>query len=149
MAEAQAAARLSRGQRVAVGVSVTLGLGLAACGVAGSYQTLSGLAERRGVPLASLVPVGIDGGLIGVVVLDLVLSWIGQTARHRNRRPARAPAPGLFPACVQASSGRPRLPLVSNCPVRKPMAADDSPAAMARRRRIPTGRPGRFPAGLR
>jgi len=30
------------------------------------------------VPLAPLVPVGIDGGLIGVVVLDLVLSWIGQ-----------------------------------------------------------------------
>jgi hypothetical protein len=59
-------------------VSVTLGLGLAAYGVAGSYQTVSGLAERRGVPLALLVPVGIDGGLIGVVVLDLVLSWIGQ-----------------------------------------------------------------------
>jgi hypothetical protein len=57
---------------------MTLGLGLAAYGVAGSYQTLSGLAKRSGVPLAPLVPVGIDGGLIGVVVLDLVLSWIGQ-----------------------------------------------------------------------
>jgi Protein of unknown function (DUF2637) len=55
-----------------------MGLGLAAYGVAGSYQTVSGLAERRGVPLACLVPVGIDGGLIGVVILDLVLSWIGQ-----------------------------------------------------------------------
>ena len=63
---------------MAVGVSVAFGLGLAAYGVVGSYQTVSGLAERRGVPLASLVPVGIDGGLIGVVVLDLVLSWIGQ-----------------------------------------------------------------------
>jgi Protein of unknown function (DUF2637) len=71
-------ARLSGGQRAAVGVSVALGLGLAAYGVAGSYQTVSGLAERRGVPLAHLVPVGVDGGLIGVVVLDLVLSWIGQ-----------------------------------------------------------------------
>jgi hypothetical protein len=78
MAEVLRPARLSRGQRAAVGVSVTLGLGLAAYGVAGSYQTVSGLAERRGVPLALLVPVGIDGGLIGVVVLDLVLSWIGQ-----------------------------------------------------------------------
>jgi hypothetical protein len=39
---------------------------------------VSGLAERRSVPLAPLVPVGIDGGLIGVVGLDLVLSWIGQ-----------------------------------------------------------------------
>jgi hypothetical protein len=53
-------------------------MGLAAYGVAGSYQTVSGLAARRGGPLAPLVPVGIDGGLIGVVVLDLVLSWIGQ-----------------------------------------------------------------------
>ena len=78
MAEVLRPVRLSGGQRVAVGVSVTLGLGLAAYGVAGSYQTVSGLAERRGVPLALLVPVGIDGGLIGVVVLDLVLSWIGQ-----------------------------------------------------------------------
>jgi hypothetical protein len=79
MAEVQVAARLSRGQRAAVTVAVALGLGLAAYGVAGSYQTLSGLAQRRGVPLAPLVPVGIDGGLIGVVVLDLVLTWIGQS----------------------------------------------------------------------
>lgn len=78
MAEVRRPARLSGGQLAAVSVSVTLGLGLAAYGVAGSYQTVSGLAERRGVPLALLVPVGIDGGLIGVVVLDLVLSWIGQ-----------------------------------------------------------------------
>jgi hypothetical protein len=78
MAEVQRPGRLSGGQRVAVGVSVALGLGLATYGVAGSYQTVSGLAERRGVPLAPLVPVGIDGGLIGVVVLDLMLSWIGQ-----------------------------------------------------------------------
>lgn len=81
MAEVQRPARLSGGQRIAVGVSVALGLGLAAYGVAGSYQTVSGLAERRNVPLAPLVPVGIDGGLIGVVVLDLVLSWIGPADR--------------------------------------------------------------------
>jgi hypothetical protein len=78
VAEVGGKIRLSGGQRVAVGVSVALGMGLAAYGVAGSYQTVSGLAVRRGVPLAQLVPVGIDGGLIGVVVLDLVLSWIGQ-----------------------------------------------------------------------
>jgi Protein of unknown function (DUF2637) len=78
MAEVQGQARLSGGRRAAVGVSVALGLGLAGYGVAGSYQTVSDLAERRDIPLASLVPVGIDGGLIGVVVLDLVLSWVGQ-----------------------------------------------------------------------
>jgi len=70
--------RLSGGQRLAVAVSVLLGLGLAAYGVAGSYKTVSVLAAKRGVPLAPLVPVGIDGGLIGVIVLDLVLSWTGQ-----------------------------------------------------------------------
>jgi hypothetical protein len=78
MAEVRRPTSLSRGQRAAVGVSVALGLGLAGYGVAGSYQTVSALAKHRGVPLAPLVPVGIDGGLIGVVVLDLVLSWIGQ-----------------------------------------------------------------------
>jgi len=78
MADEERPARLSGGQRLAVGVSVLLGLCLAIYGVAGSYNTVSILAERKGVPLARLVPVGIDGGLIAVVVLDLVLSWIGQ-----------------------------------------------------------------------
>ncbi len=77
MADEERSARLSGGQRLAVGVSVLLGLGLAAYGVAGSYKTVSALAAKRGVPLAPLVPVGIDGGLIGVIVLDLVLSWTG------------------------------------------------------------------------
>lgn len=79
MADDRREAGLSPGQRAAVAVSVMLGLGLAAYGVAGSYKTVSALAIKRGVPLAPLVPVGIDGGLIGVVVLDLVLSWIGQS----------------------------------------------------------------------
>ncbi len=57
MAEVLRPARLSGGQRAAVGMAVTMGLGLAAYGVAGSYQTVSSLAERRGVPLAWLVPV--------------------------------------------------------------------------------------------
>jgi len=78
MAEPGRPGGLSGGQRLAVGVSVLLGLGLAAYGVAGSYKTVSVLAAKRGLPLAPLVPVGIDGGLIGVIVLDLVLSWTGQ-----------------------------------------------------------------------
>jgi hypothetical protein len=52
MADVGEQIRLNGGQRVAVGVSVALGLGLAAYGVAGSYQTVSGLAARRAVPLA-------------------------------------------------------------------------------------------------
>ncbi len=78
MAEPGRPGGLSGGQRLAIGVSVLLGLGLAGYGVAGSYKTVSVLAARRGVPLAPLVPVGIDGGLIGVIALDLVLSWTGQ-----------------------------------------------------------------------
>nr|CEL17463.1 hypothetical protein [Kibdelosporangium sp. MJ126-NF4]CTQ91310.1 hypothetical protein [Kibdelosporangium sp. MJ126-NF4] len=39
---------------------------------------MAGLAAEVGVPLPGLVPVGIDGGLVGVVVLDLVLAWTGQ-----------------------------------------------------------------------
>lgn len=70
--------RLSAAQRWALGVSAGLAVGLAAYGAAGSYRTISDLAARAGVPLPGLVPVGIDGGLVGVVTLDLVLAWTGQ-----------------------------------------------------------------------
>lgn len=69
--------RLSRGQTAAVATSVALGLMVAAYGLAGSYTSISSLAARHGVPLAALVPAGIDGGLVAVVVLDLVLTWLG------------------------------------------------------------------------
>ena len=44
-------ARLSCGQRTAVGISVTLGLALAGYGMAGSYETVSDLARHEWVPL--------------------------------------------------------------------------------------------------
>jgi hypothetical protein len=69
--------RLSRGQTAAVVLSVGLGVGVAGYGLAGSYLSVSELAVRHDVPLAALVPAGIDGGLLAVVVLDLVLAWIG------------------------------------------------------------------------
>jgi hypothetical protein len=68
---------LSRGQAVAVAVSVALALVVFGYGMVGSYVTVSDLAVRRGVPVAAFVPAGIDGGLISVVVLDLVLAWVG------------------------------------------------------------------------
>jgi hypothetical protein len=68
---------LTRAQVTAVAVSVALGLVVFGYGMAGSYVTISELAARRGVPLAAFVPAGIDGGLISVVVLDLVLVWVG------------------------------------------------------------------------
>lgn len=71
------AERLSRGQVVVVALSIGLGLTVGGYGLVGSYITVSELAARRGVPLASLVPAGIDGGLVAVVVLDLVVTWVG------------------------------------------------------------------------
>ena len=69
--------RLSRAQRWAV-VGVALAAGcLLAYGVAGSYTSVTHLASVHGVPLPRLVPVGIDGGLAGTVLLDIVLTWTG------------------------------------------------------------------------
>jgi hypothetical protein len=69
--------RLSRAQRWAV-VGVALAVGcLLAYGVAGSYTSVTHLASVHGVPLPRLVPVGIDGGLAGTVLLDIVLTWTG------------------------------------------------------------------------
>jgi hypothetical protein len=58
--------------------SIVLGAVTAGYGFAGSYATVSDLAASRNVPLAMWVPAGIDGGLVAVVVLDLVLAWVGQ-----------------------------------------------------------------------
>jgi hypothetical protein len=68
---------LSRSQTAAVVLSVGLGVMVAGYGLAGSYVAVSELAARHDVPLAGWVPAGLDGGLVAVVVLDLVLTWIG------------------------------------------------------------------------
>jgi hypothetical protein len=68
---------LSRGQTAAVVLAVGLGALVAGYGLAGSYVAVSELAARHDVPLAGWVPAGLDGGLVAVVVLDLVLTWIG------------------------------------------------------------------------
>jgi hypothetical protein len=69
---------LSWGQRVALARAVLLALGLAGYGAVGSYETITQLAAEAGVPLPRLVPLGLDGGLMGVLALDLVLAWTGQ-----------------------------------------------------------------------
>lgn len=68
---------LTRSQQLALTGAIGLALALATYGVVGSYTTISAKAAELGVPLPHLVPIGIDGGLIGVVVLDLVLAWTG------------------------------------------------------------------------
>lgn len=72
------ASRLGRGQRAVSAVAVLLGLLLAAYGAVGSYGTIKDLAWRKQLPLPELVPVGIDGGLFGVMLLEIVLTWTGQ-----------------------------------------------------------------------
>lgn len=49
---------------------------LAAYGAAGSYRTLAAVAAEKHLPLPELVPLGLDGGMLGVVLVDLVLTWI-------------------------------------------------------------------------
>ena len=77
LAPAKEQVQLSRGQTAVVVLSVGLGVVVASYGLAGSYLSISELADRHDVPLAALVPASIDGGLVAVVLLDLVLTWIG------------------------------------------------------------------------
>jgi len=80
--------RVGRSQRTALIGAVLIALGLAGYGAVGSYQTITALAAKAGLPLPNLVPIGIDGGLVGVVVLDLILAWTGDPVgwlRHLAR----------------------------------------------------------------
>ncbi|MBO0820044.1 MAG: DUF2637 domain-containing protein, partial [Nocardiopsaceae bacterium] len=69
--------RLEPAQRAAVALIALTTVALAAYGAAGSYVSVRDLAEAHHVPLPALVPAGIDGGLLGTVALDIVLTWIG------------------------------------------------------------------------
>jgi Protein of unknown function (DUF2637) len=68
-------------QKAAIGgtVIVTVVLVLLAYGIAGSYESLSHLAVANHVPLPRFAPVGLDGGLIGVISLDITLTWTGRS----------------------------------------------------------------------
>lgn len=98
--------RLSRCQIAVIVFATVLGLALAGYGAAGSYETIRELADQRGLPLPYLVPVGIDGGLIGTVVLDLLLAWTAQSLGWL-RQLSRALTAGTVVA--NAASGWPDL----------------------------------------
>ena len=69
----------SRWQAIGAGALITLiALGLAAYAAAASYESVSALAAAHHVPLARLNPAGIDGGLFGVILIDIVLTSMGQ-----------------------------------------------------------------------
>lgn len=63
-----------------VAVATTLGLftlGLLAAAGVSSYDNLFHLAASRGVPIPHLSPLEIDAGLVVVIALDIVLTWLG------------------------------------------------------------------------
>jgi hypothetical protein len=59
---------------IALVVLVLLGYG-----IAGSYESLSHLAEVNHVPLWRFAPIGMDGGLVGVIIMDITLTWMGRS----------------------------------------------------------------------
>lgn len=67
----------SAGIAVTVFLTAAVGLGLAAYAAAASYESVSGLAAAHHVPLPRLNPLGIDGGLFGVIAINLALIWAG------------------------------------------------------------------------
>lgn len=68
---------LTRGMKWALAIVGIIAAGLVLYGFTGSYSTLLHLAKLHGVPLPQLNPIGVDAGLVGVVLLDIVLTWIG------------------------------------------------------------------------
>lgn len=64
--------------QITVGVIAgLLALGLAGYSFYGSFESIKTLAENFDFPHPELVPIGIDGGLLGAVFLDLFTTWIG------------------------------------------------------------------------
>ncbi|MDT3396124.1 DUF2637 domain-containing protein, partial [Streptomyces sp. B1866] len=72
-----AAMQLTRTHRILVGVVVTGALVIAAIGFAGSYTAVRDLAHDRGFGRFSAVfPIGIDAGIVVLLALDLLLTWL-------------------------------------------------------------------------
>jgi Protein of unknown function (DUF2637) len=72
--------RNGRAEWQAIAASVLIGAVVAillAYGIAASYESLTRLAAEHSVPLARYYPVGLDGGLVGTIILDIVLTWLG------------------------------------------------------------------------
>jgi hypothetical protein len=59
-------------------IVVIVALGLAAYAAAASYESVSGLAAQHNVPLHRWYPLSLDGGLVGVTLMNLALLWMEQ-----------------------------------------------------------------------
>lgn len=69
---------LATGQKLALGLAVTGMLAVGAYGLVISYWTVRELAVKLHMPLPHIFPVGIEGGMIAVLAIDIVLTWIGR-----------------------------------------------------------------------
>ncbi|WP_026328826.1 DUF2637 domain-containing protein [Streptomyces sulphureus] len=71
------AVQLTRIHRVLIAVVVTGAVVIAAIGFAGSFSAVRDLAEKKGFgDFAPFFPIGIDAGIVVLLALDLLLTWI-------------------------------------------------------------------------
>ncbi|WP_079258521.1 DUF2637 domain-containing protein [Streptomyces malaysiensis] len=72
-----AAMQLTRMHRILAGVVVTGAVVIAGIGFAGSYAAVRDLALDKGFGrFANVFPIGIDAGIVVLLALDLLLTWI-------------------------------------------------------------------------
>ena len=72
-----AAIRINRTHRILVGVVVAGAILIAGIGFVGSYAAVRELAERKGFgAFAPVFPIGIDAGIVVLLSLDLLLTWL-------------------------------------------------------------------------
>ncbi|MET9879239.1 DUF2637 domain-containing protein [Actinacidiphila glaucinigra] len=68
---------MGRTQRILIGVVVIGAVIIAAIGFAGSYAAVRELALRKGFgAFANVFPIGIDAGIVVLLALDLLLTWL-------------------------------------------------------------------------
>ncbi|MFI0735720.1 DUF2637 domain-containing protein [Streptomyces sp. NPDC021225] len=69
--------QLTRTHRILIGVVVTGAVVIAAIGFAGSYSAVRDLARDKGFgAFANVLPIGIDAGIVVLLALDLLLTWL-------------------------------------------------------------------------
>lgn len=72
-----AAIKLTRAHRVLVGIILAGAVVIAAIGFVGSYTAVRELAEKKGFGAFSpFFPIGIDAGIVVLLSLDLLLTWL-------------------------------------------------------------------------
>lgn len=70
--------KLTDGQITALGLAVVGMLAVGIYGLVISYWTVRELAVELHMPLPHIFPIGIEGGMVAVLAIDIVLTWIGR-----------------------------------------------------------------------